>query len=75
MFSNSQDGAFNALFCPQPKVICLTVTEEKKKQEIFTFKKVKSANFYPNPTICSKRFLKLISDYQNNWQMNVIADR
>ena len=57
------------------KLFVLLLQRRKKKQEIFTFKKVKSANFYPNPTICSKRFLKLISDYQNNWQMNVIADR
>lgn len=76
MFPNSQDGDFSALFCPQPKDICLTVTEEKKKnQEIFTFKKVKSDHFYPNPTVFSKRLLKPISNYQNNWQINVLADR
>ena len=58
MFPKSQDGTFNALFCPQLKDICLTVTEERRNQKIF--KKVELDDFYPNPTAFSKRLLKPI---------------
>ena len=40
--SQSQD---DVLFCPQSKDIQLTVLEEKRNQNIFAFKKLKSGNF------------------------------
>ena len=36
----------NVLFCPQPKDIQVTVTEEERNQKIFTFKKLESNLFY-----------------------------
>lgn len=62
-------------FVLNPKIFVLLSQRRKKTQEIFTFKKVKSDHFYPNPTVFSKRLLKPISNYQNNWQINVLADR
>ena len=53
------------LFCPQPKNIQFTVSEEERNQEIFTLKKLESEEliFFP--------FLKNDSnwwtDYQNRW--------
>ena len=44
-YLKSGETSQNVLFCPQSKCIQFTVTEERRNEEIFTFKKLKSENF------------------------------
>ena len=39
-FPNPKMMSSNLLFCPQPKDVQFTVTEEERNQKIFTFKKL-----------------------------------